>query len=168
MHQEARLPQNGKEGFLYGAIIVTLTASLMSTINVMINMPASATAGDTLIEVLKILPVFWVIAMALEAIVVGRIAEALTAKFSAQSDSFNAKIFFRIVFTVIGMSFLMTAIGDMYSNGFDGGFLERFLAAWPRNLVIVFFAESLVIQPIARFAMVKLHASKDKKAVLAK
>lgn len=168
MHQEARLPQNGKEGFLYGAIIVTLTASLMSTINVMINMPSNATAGETFIEIIKILPVFWVIAMALEAIVVGRIAEALTAKFTAQSDSFNSKIFFRIVFTVFGMSFLMTAIGDVYSNGFDGGFLERFKTAWPRNLLIVFLAESLIIQPIARFAMVKVHASKAKTASIAK
>ncbi|WP_166669497.1 hypothetical protein [Paenisporosarcina antarctica] len=35
---------------------------------------------------------------------------------------------------------------------------------WPRNFVIVLIAESLVIQPIARFAMVKLHESQDKKA----
>ncbi|MBQ0141115.1 MAG: DUF2798 domain-containing protein [Kurthia sp.] len=168
MQREARLPQNGKEGFLYGAIIVTLTASLMSTVNVIINSPSSASAGDIFIEVIKILPVFWVIAMALEAIVVGRIAEALTAKFTQQSDSFNAKIFFRIVFTVFGMSFLMTMIGDIYSNGFDGGLFERFQTAWPRNILIVFLAESLIIQPIARFAMKKMHAAQDRKAVAAK
>lgn len=168
MQGEARLPQNGKEGFLYGAIIVTLTASLMSTMNVIINSPSNASTGDVFIEIIKILPVFWVIAMALEALVVGRIAEALTAKFTQVSDSFNAKIFFRIVFTVFGMSFFMTMIGDVYSNGFDGGLLERFKEAWPRNILVVFLAESLIIQPIARFAMKKMHASQDRKAVVVK
>lgn len=168
MQREARLPQNGKEGFLYGAIIVTLTASLMSTINVFINAPTNTNTGDLFIEIIKILPVFWVIAMAVEAIIVGRIAEALTAKFTAETDSFNAKIFFRIVFTVFGMSLIMTAIGDVYSNGFDGGFFERYKTAWPRNLVVVFLAESLVIQPIARLVMKKMHAAQDRKVVATK
>lgn len=167
MHKEARLPQNGKEGFLYGAIIVILTATLMSTVNVMINASKSATASDIIIEILLIIPVFWVIAMLVEGLLVGRMAEALTAKFTQPTDSFNTKILFRIVFTVFGMSFLMTLIGDVYMNGFELAIFERFLNAWPRNLLIVFVAECLIIQPIARYAMVKLHASQDKKAALA-
>jgi hypothetical protein len=34
---------------------------------------------------------------------------------------------------------------------------------WPRNFLIVLNAESLMIQPNARFAMVKLHAAQDRK-----
>lgn len=164
MQYEKRLPKNGKEGFLYGAIIVILTATLMSTVNVLINSPASATAGEIFMEILLIIPIFWVFAMLVEGLLVGRMAEALTAKFTQPTDSFNTKILFRIVFTVFGMSIIMTLIGDLYMNGFDTAIFERFLASWPRNLVIVFVAECLIIQPIARFAMVKLHESQAKKA----
>ena len=34
MNKETRLPQNGKEGFLYGGIICAVTATIMCTVNV--------------------------------------------------------------------------------------------------------------------------------------
>ncbi|NOU91920.1 DUF2798 domain-containing protein [Paenibacillus sp. LMG 31456] len=160
MNQETRLPRNGKEGALYGAIIVTLTALFMTSSNVILAV--GEFNADVALTILKTLPIMWIIAMILEPVLVGRIAEKLVVKFTESTDSFNAKILFRILFTVIGMSACMTLIGDIVGNGFHSEIFSHFLTNWPRNFLIVLIAESLVIQPIARFAMVKLHASQDK------
>lgn len=100
--------------------------------------------------------------MILEPVLVGRIADKLVVKFTEPTDSFNSKILFRILFTALGMSFCMTFIGYMVGNGLDSEIFSSFLSSWPRNFLIVLIAESLVIQPIARLAMVKLHASQER------
>lgn len=162
MQQEKRLPRNGKEGLLYGAIISTLTVLFMTSFS------AVYFAGDFNREVafaiLKMLPIMWIIVMVIEPAIFGRIAEALTAKFTKPTDSFNSKILFRILFTVLGMSAAMTLIGDVVGNGLHSELFSNWLQYWPRNFLIVLAAESLVIQPIARFVMVKLHDAQDKKA----
>ncbi|TWT25245.1 DUF2798 domain-containing protein [Planomicrobium sp. CPCC 101110] len=165
MHQEKRLPQNGKEGFLYGAIICTLTVLLMVSFNAIYF--AGTFNKEIAFAILKILPLVWVIVMILEPVVIGRLAEALTAKFTEPTDSFNSKVLFRILFTVLGMSIIMTFIGDIISNGFHAEFLSNWLNNWPRNFAIALIAESIAIQPLARLAMVKLHEAQDKKAAAA-
>ena len=162
MKQETRLPRNSKEGALYGAIICTLTVIFMVTLNVILA--AGELNQQTALTIIKMLPIFWIIAMILEPVLIGRIAEKLVNKFTKPADSFNAKILFRILFTVLGMSICMTLIADVINNGCSSEIFSNFLTNWPRNFVIVLIAESLVIQPIARFAMVKLHASQDKKS----
>jgi len=162
MEQEARLPRNGKEGAIYGGIICFLTATFMSTLSIILAV--GELNGEAALMIIKILPIMWVIAMIIEPMIVGRIAEKMVAKFTAPTDSFNAKILFRIVFTVFGMSFFMTLIGGIIGNGgFSSHTISDWLATWPRNFLIVLLAETLVIQPIARFAMVKLHEKQDKK-----
>ena len=161
MKQETRLPRNSKEGALYGAIICTLTVLFMVSLNVILAV--GELNQQAALTIIKMLPIFWLIAMIIEPILIGRLAETLVNKFTKPTDSFNAKILFRILFTVLGMSICMTLIADVISNGFSSEIFSKFLTNWPRNFVIVLIAESLVIQPIARFAMVKLHASKKKK-----
>ncbi|RIE01707.1 DUF2798 domain-containing protein [Cohnella faecalis] len=162
MNQEARLPRNGKEGALYGAIICTLTVLLMTSLNIILA--AGELNAAVALTILKSLPIIWVIVMIIEPVLIGRIAEKLVGKFTEPTDSFNAKILFRILFTVLGMSVSMTLIGDMVGNGFSSEIFSRFLGNWPRNFLIALIAESLVIQPIARLAMVKLHAAQDKRS----
>ena len=74
--------------------------------------------GDVVLTILKMLPIIWIIVMIIEPVIFGRIAEALVAKFTKPTDSFNAKILFRILFTVLGMSAAMTFVGDIVGNGF--------------------------------------------------
>lgn len=164
MHFDKRLPRNGKEGLLYGTIISTLTVLFMTSFSIIIAV--GEFNGDVALTILKMIPIMWIIVMIIEPAIFGRIAEALVAKFTKPTDSFNAKILFRILFTVLGMSAAMTLIGDVVGNGFSTEIFSNWLANWPRNFVIVLIAESLVIQPVARFAMVKLHESQDKKAQL--
>ena len=58
----------------------------------------------------------------------------------------------------------MTLIGDIVGNGFSTKIFSNWVHNWPHNFIIVLIAECLVIQPIARFVMVKLHESQDEKA----
>ena len=162
MHLEKRLPRNGKEGLLYGTIISTLTVIFMTSFSVIIAVGEFNV--EVLMDILKVLPIIWIIVMIIEPTIFGRIAEALVTKFTKPTDSFNSKILFRIIFTVLGMSTAMTFIGDIVGNGFSPEIFSNWLQNWPRNFVVVLIAESLVIQPIARFAMVRLHESQDGKA----
>ena len=164
MHFEKRLPRNGKEGLLYGAIISTLTVLFMTSLSIILAV--GEFNGDVALTIIKTIPIMWIIVMIIEPAIFGRIAEALAAKFTQPTDSFNAKILFRILFTVLGMSAAMTLIGDIVGNGFSTEIFSNWVKNWPRNFIIVLIAESLVIQPIARYAMVKLHESQDKKAQL--
>lgn len=162
MHLEKRLPHNGKEGLLYGGLISTMTVLFMTSFSVIYF--AGEFNADIAWNIVKMLPIMWIIVMIIEPVIFGRLAEALTAKLTTPSDSFNAKILFRILFTVLGMSAAMTLIGDIVGHGFHSELFSNWLANWPRNFVIVLIAESLVIQPVARFAMVKLHEAQDRKA----
>ena len=162
MHLEKRLPHNGKEGLLYGGLISTMTVLFMTSFSAIYF--AGEFNADIAWSIVKMVPIMWIIVMIIEPVIFGRLAETLTAKLTKPTDSFNAKILFRILFTVLGMSAAMTLIGDLVGNGFHPELFSNWLANWPRNFVIVLIAESLVIQPIARFVMVKLHEVQDRKA----
>jgi hypothetical protein len=43
--------------------------------------------------------------------------------------------------------------------------IQSFFYSWPRNFFIAFWVEALIAQPIARFAMKKLHASQARNTV---
>ncbi|MFJ7677140.1 DUF2798 domain-containing protein [Peribacillus sp. NPDC097198] len=161
MKNETRLPRNGKEGALYGGIICFLTSLFMSSFSIITV--TGEFNGEIAMDIIKIWPIMFVIAMVIEPVLVGRIAENMVKKFTQPTDSFNAKILFRIVFTVFGMSMCMTFIGGIIGNGFNSDTFSNFISYWPRNFFIVLIAESLVIQPLARMAMVKIHANQDKK-----
>lgn len=152
------MPHNAKEGMLYGAIICAITAIIMSTVNISLGFGKFDT--EVLLIVLKSLPLIWIIAMLLETLVVGRIAEKMVHTFSDHTDGFNAKLLFTIFFTVIGMSLFMTVIGDMMGNGISFASLGA-LSHWPRNFCIALFCELLIAQPPARFVMRKLHERQE-------
>ena len=160
--KENRLPQNAKEGMLYGAIICAITVIVMSTVNISLEFGKLDT--EVLLIILKSLPIVWIIAMLLEVLVVGRIAEKLVHTFSDETDGFNAKTLFTIFFTVIGMSLIMTLIGNILGNGISLATLGS-LSHWPRNFCIALFCELLIAQPPARFVMKKLHSSQENSTI---
>ena len=164
MHQENRLPKNGKEGAIYGAIICTLSVLFIGSINIILA--AGEFNGEVAMQMLITLPIIWVIVMIIEPVAIGRMAEFLTSKLVTPTDGFAARIMFRTLFTVLGMSFVMTFIGDLFANGFTMDVFSHFIQIWPRNFLIALFLESLVIQPIARLAMVKMHEAQDRKAAV--
>ncbi|WP_314068463.1 DUF2798 domain-containing protein [uncultured Vagococcus sp.] len=157
MKREKRLPQTNKEGLLYGVIICGITAFLMASFNIYLQL--KTVNLELVITVAKAFPLFFIIALLLENVVMHRPVQKLVGKFTDKEDSFNAIILFTVLFTVIGMSFSMTLIGDFIGHGFlieRGGF-GRFLTAWPRNFAIVLFIELVIVQPLARKVMTVKH-----------
>ena len=124
MHQENRLPKNAKEGALFGAIIGTLSVLLIGSINIILA--AGGFNKDVAMSMLITLPIIWVIVMIIEPVAIGRFAEFLSSKFISPTDGFAARIMFRTIFTVLGMSFTMTIIGDIVGNGFRADFVLIF------------------------------------------
>lgn len=164
MYQDKRLPKNGKEGAIFGAIICTLSVLFIGSINMILA--AGEFNGGVAMDMLIMLPIIWVIVMIIEPVAIGRFAEFFASKFISPTDGFAARIMFRTLFTVLGMSFTMTLIGDIMGNGFTTDIFTNFIQIWPRNFLLALFLESVVIQPIARFAMVKMHEAQDRKAAV--
>lgn len=120
------------------------------------------------ITILKMIPIIFIIAMLLESFVFGKISEKLVIKFTEPSDGFNTKILFNIIFTITGMSAIMTIFGAEIGNLFNGTGLSldpilTFFEHWPRNFCVIFWCEVLVAQPAGRFVMKKLHEYQVKK-----
>lgn len=159
------LPRNGKEGLLYGSIICILTCSIMATMNICINM--GGMTSESLAIVAKSIPLVFVIAMLLEGVLVGKIADKLVSVYTEPTDSFNSHIMFRTFFTVIGMSILMTLVGGLLALGFTTEIFEEFIHAWPRNFCVAFMIELLFVQPIARAAMRAIHKNSPLEAEFA-
>ena len=91
MMEETRLPRNGKEGLLYGGIIALITALVMMMLN--IGIAFGGLGKEAWIAILKTLPFAWGIAMLVETLLVGRIAEKLVNKFTEPSDGFNTNLY---------------------------------------------------------------------------
>ncbi|WP_245792755.1 DUF2798 domain-containing protein [Carnobacterium alterfunditum] len=161
--KENRLPHNAKEGMLYGIIICSITVLIMSTVNISLEFGKLDT--EVLMIILKSFPIILIIAMLLEVLVFGRIAEKLVHIFSNDTDGFNAKTLFNILFTVIGMSLTMTVIGTMIGKGFTLASFKA-LSHWPRNFSIALFCELLIAQPPARLVMKKIHLRQESKLIV--
>lgn len=158
--KDTRLPQNGKEGLLYGSIICLITVIVMLMLN--IGTAFGGLTKDAFLVIVKMLPVIWIVAMLVESLIVGRIAEKLVNKFTMPSDGFNTHILFNILFCVTGMSAIMTILGSLIGNGISFEPFLTFFSHWPRNFCVAFWCEILLAQPTARFAMKLLHQYKER------
>ena len=116
MNLEKVYQETKKEGLLYSTIISTETVIFMTSFNIILG--AGEFNVDIFLTILKALPIIWIIVMIIEPTIFGRIAGALVAKLTKPTDSFNSKILFHIIFTVLGMSVTMTFVCDIVGNGF--------------------------------------------------
>jgi len=157
---EKRLPTNEKEGLIYGGIICALSCIFMATMNISIHM--GGVSGESIVTSLKAFPLVFILAMLLEKFIVGNIADKLVNIFISPTDSFNAHILFRTFFTVIGMSIIMTIVGGILASGFSLEVIKEFPISWPRNFCIVIFWELIIVQPIARTVMRRMHENQEK------
>lgn len=162
MHAENRLPQNGKEFALFLAIISIISVNTIAPIIMGFEFGFSK---STYLETLKVIPIMWVIVVLLVTLVAGPIVnKVLLPKFVGPTDGFNARVLFNILFSVTILSILLTIIGTwvgMREISIEP--FRNFFYAWPRNFFIAFWIEMLVAQPIARFAMKKLHEGQTRR-----
>lgn len=156
--EELRLPWDDKEGLLYGSIIACITSYIMAFIN---TARVTGLDSSTPIETLKCLPFIWVVVMLLMSFIVGKTANRIVSRYSAPSDSVNAKIALNIIACVTMMSAIMSVFGPMIGSAVSGHFsLEQVMnwpSNWPVNFFCAFWVEMLVAQPAARYVMKRKH-----------
>ncbi|QTN00733.1 hypothetical protein ERJ70_16450 [Sediminibacillus dalangtanensis] len=163
MHEETRLPRNGKEFVLFLAIISILSVNLIAPLIMGFEFGFTK---DVYMETLQALPFIWTCVVLLVTLVVNPVVEKLVVKFTAPTDGFNARTLFTILFSVTILSILLTILGawiGMREISMDP--IRSFFTRWPRNFFIAFWVEVLIAQPVARFAMKKLHAGQERKAL---
>ena len=163
MHEETRLPRNGKDFVLFLAIISILSVNIIAPLIMGFKFGFSK---EVYFETLQVIPFVWICVILLVTLVVNPIVNKLVQKFIEPTDGFNARVLFTILFSVTILSILLTVIGSwigMREISLEP--IQTFFYDWPRNFFIAFWVEALIAQPIARFAMKKLHASQARKAV---
>ena len=154
--KEKRLPNNSKEGVIYGSIICLISVTFMLSLNIIINV--GRLDKNVLSIIIKSLPLMFVLIFLLENIAVRPVVDKLNNIFTSKTDSFNSKILFNILFTVTIISFIMTIIGPMLANGISLAPVINIFKHWPLNFFAAFWMELLIAQPVARLVMVKIHS----------
>ncbi|MED1794740.1 hypothetical protein [Brevibacillus nitrificans] len=162
MLADARLPRNGKEGILFLLIISIISVNTIAPIIVGLERGFSK---ETYLETLKILPMMWIIVVLSVRLIAGPIVGKLLPKLVGQTDSFNARVLFTILLNVTVLSLWLSIIGTWVGmREISLAPFDKFLHIWPRNFGIALWIELLLAQPIARFAMKKLHERQARKA----
>ena len=165
MYKEERLPQNAKEGILFLLIISIISVNTIAPIIIGLERGFSK---EVYMETLKILPIMWIIVVLLVRLVAGPIVGKVMPMFVGKTDGFNARVLLNTLLNVTVLSLFLSIIGTWVGMGeISLEPFKNFLHIWPRNFAIAFWIELLIAQPIARFAMKKLHQSQARKEVKA-
>ncbi len=114
---------------------------------------------EVYLDSLKMIPFMWVIVVLSVRLIAGPIVGKLMPKFVGQTDGFNARVLLNTILNVTVFSLWLSIIGTWVgTKQISLEPFENFLHIWPRNFGVAFWIELLIAQPIARFAMKKLHA----------
>ena len=161
MYKEERLPQNAKEGILFLLIISIISVNTIAPIIIGLERGFSK---EVYMEKLKILPIMWIIVVTLVSLVAGPVVGKVMPMFVGKTDGFNARVLLNTLLNVTVLSLFLSVIGTWVGTGeISLEPFKNFLHIWPRNFAIAFWIELLIAQPIARFAMKKLHQSQARK-----
>jgi hypothetical protein len=155
MYKEDRLPLNVKEGILFLFIISIIS---VNTIAPIIMGMERGFSKENYLETLKIIPFMWIIVVLLVRLVAGPLVGKVMTKFVGQTDGFNARVLLNTLLNVTVLSILLTIIGTWVGTkeiSLDP--FQNFFHSWFRNFGVAFWIELLIAQPIARFAMKKIH-----------
>ncbi|MEA5038319.1 MAG: hypothetical protein VB086_00615 [Clostridiaceae bacterium] len=163
MEFHMKLPRNRKEFALFIAVI-----SIIS-VNIIAPLITCFERGFRLYiwaDTLKCIPFIWIAVIAM-VLITYKPAEWLTDRIVKKGDSFRPCIVINILCTVFLMSIFLTIIGTWIGiRHISMEPIYMFFYKWPRNVVISFFVEACIAQPIARFVMLKVHQHKDSKTQL--
>jgi hypothetical protein len=157
-----KLPRGKREFALFMAIISIISVNIIAPLITCFEFKFSVSVW---LDVLPVIPFIWLCVVAL-VLLTYKPAEALTRLIISHGDSFKSTVTINILCTVLLMSVLLTVIGTWIgSRSFSLAPIESFFYKWPRNFAISLGVEMLIAQPIARFAMEKLHIHLDSKTV---
>ncbi|MBG9792996.1 membrane protein [Paenibacillus dendritiformis] len=159
---ETRLPRNAKEGILFLLIISIISVNTIPPIIMGLERGFSI---EVYLDTLKMIPFMWIIVVLLVKLVAGPLVGKVMPKFVGQTDGFNARVLWTTLLNVTVLSILLTIIGAWVgTKKITLEPFQHFFHVWPRNFGVAFWIELLIAQPIARFAMKKLHARQARQA----
>lgn len=162
MRIETRLPRNAKEGILFLLIISIISVNTIAPIIMGLERGFSK---EVYLDSLKMIPFMWIIVVLLVKLVAGPFVGKVMPKFVGPTDGFNARVLLNTLLNVTVLSILLTFIGTlMGTKKISLEPFQHFFRIWPRNFGVAFWIELLIAQPVARFAMKKLHARQTSKA----
>lgn len=154
-----KLPRNKKEQALFMAIISIISVNIIAPVITMMEMGFSLSVYQ---NALHTVPLIWPVVIAL-VLLTEKPAGKLTHKIVSEGDSFNSVILANILCCVLLMSVVLTVVGTWIGmRQISMAPFYSFFRNWPRNFAISFAVESLIAQPIARFAMLKFHLATEK------
>ena len=155
-----KLPRNKKEFILFLAIISIISVNIIAPLITCFEMGFQLSVWA---HTLEVIPFIWMSVIIL-VLLTYKPAEYLTYRVVKKTDSFHSQIIINILFTVMLMSIFLTVIGTWIgTRAISIEPIKMFLHKWPRNFAISLFVEACIAQPIARYAMQRLHFIKDKK-----
>ena len=107
----------------------------------------------------------WIIVVLLVRLVAGPLVGKVMPKFVGQRDGFNARVLLNTFLNVTVLSVLLTIVGTWVGTRQISLIpFDHFFPKWFRNFGVAFWIELIIAQPIARFAMKKMHAKQAAKA----
>ncbi|GGJ41933.1 hypothetical protein [Virgibacillus salexigens] len=142
MHEETRLPRNGKEFALFLAIISILSVNIIAPLIMGFEFGFSK---DVYIRTLQVISFVWICVILLVTLVANPIVNQLVQKFVAPVDGFNARVLFTILFSVTILSILLT-VSETWIGLREISMepIRTFFYDWPRNFFIAFWVEALI------------------------
>lgn len=161
MYREDRLPQSPKEGIIFMLIISIISVNTIAPIIMGLEFGFSK---ENYLETLKVIPSMWIIVIILVRFVAGPLAGKVMPKFVEKTDGFNARVLLNILLNVTILSILFTVIRTWVgTKQISLEPFQNFFHSWFRNFGVAFWIELLIAQPIARFAMKKIHSKQAHK-----
>ena len=159
MEFHMKLPRNKKEFALFMLIISVISVNIIAPLITCFEIGFSMAVWK---DVLTVIPFIW-ISVIVFVLITYHPAEGMTAKIVDKKDSFNSHIIINVLCSVFLLSIILTVVGTWIgSRHISLEPIRMFFYKWPRNFAIAFAVELLIAQPIARFAMLKLHQRLDK------
>ncbi|WP_342562302.1 hypothetical protein NST84_22145 [Paenibacillus sp. FSL R7-0345] len=159
MYREDRLPQSPKESLLFMLIVSIISVNTIAPIITGLQLGFSK---DTYLETLKVIPIMWIIVILLVRFVAEPLVGRVMPKLVGQTDGFNARVLLNTLLNVTVLSILLTIIGTWVgTKHISLEPFQNFFYSWFRNFGVAFWIELLIAQPIARFAMKKLHSKQQ-------
>lgn len=155
-----KLPRNKREFALFLLIVSLISVNLIAPL---ISCLTQGFSLETYQHTLTLLPRIWLIIVIL-VLLTHSPAEKLMNRFTAETDSFNAKITITILFNVCMIAIVMTLVGTWIGSGHVYWMgLSTYIASLARNMTIAFLVEAVIAQPVARVVLYRIHRSIDSK-----
>jgi hypothetical protein len=152
------LPRNKKEFIIFMVLISVVSVNIIAPLVTFFEIGFHFSIW---VDTLKVIPFIWVTVIAL-VLITYKPAEWFTHRVVKEGDSFGVHILINILFSVLLMSVFLTVIGSWIGNRHISiEPIRMFFYKWPRNFAIALFVEACIAQPIARFAMRKIHMHQD-------